>query len=69
MTQRSNENWFKINAGSYCGVVMKEKTARRMRTVFESLGDAAEAVGGYKSNISRACEEKKIYKGFAWERG
>lgn len=33
MTQRSNENWFKIDAEAYCGVAIKEKTARRLMKI------------------------------------
>lgn len=36
---------------------------------YDSLGAAANAVGGYKSNISRACEiSGKLYKGLYWEK-
>ena len=34
---------------------------------YKSIGDAAEDVGGYKSNIKRACAEQKSYKGFMWK--
>ena len=34
---------------------------------YESLGDAASAVGGFKSNISRACRIGKKYKNFLWK--
>ena len=39
--------------------------------LFESMRAAALAVGGYVSNIKRACESGKKYKGFYWnyERG
>lgn len=33
---------------------------------YKSLGDAADAVGGHKTNISRACKSNKEYKGFFW---
>lgn len=33
---------------------------------FKSLKEAAESVGGYKTNISRACKENKPYKGWMW---
>ena len=33
---------------------------------FKSLGDAATAINGYKSNISRACENGKPYKNYLW---
>lgn len=35
---------------------------------YESLGSAAESINGYKSNISRACNNGKLYKGFYWRR-
>jgi len=35
--------------------------------VYKSLGDAAIAVNGYKSNISRACQNNKTYKDSKWE--
>lgn len=41
-------------------------------TVYESLGAAAAAVSGYKSNISRACNSGNPYKDIVWafyERG
>ena len=35
---------------------------------YESLHHAADAVGGYPTNIARACKTPgKIYKGFLWE--
>lgn len=34
---------------------------------YESLGDAATAIGGFKSNISRSCGTGKKYKNFLWE--
>jgi hypothetical protein len=34
---------------------------------YESLGDAALAVGGYKSNIKRAAQSGKPYKGMVWQ--
>ena len=40
--------------------------------IYESLADAAEAVGGYKTNISRACKSGSPYKDMMWafyERG
>lgn len=43
-----------------------------MICVYDSLGDAALDVIGYKSNISRACVSGKKYKGYFWsfvERG
>ena len=33
---------------------------------FDGLRDAAESVGGYRSNISRACKNGKPYKGVVW---
>ena len=36
---------------------------------FGCLGEAAQAVGGYKSNISRACINNKAYKGYLWKLG
>lgn len=33
---------------------------------YDSLHSAAESVGGYPSNISRACNSLKPYKGFEW---
>lgn len=33
---------------------------------FESLGEAAKAVNGYKSNISRACANNRPYKDCLW---
>ena len=34
---------------------------------YDSLGEAANDVGGYKTNISRACKTGKIYKGVFWK--
>lgn len=34
---------------------------------YKSLSDAAEDVGGHKTNISRACAGHKSYKGFMWQ--
>lgn len=33
---------------------------------YESLGCAAEDVGGHKTNVVRACESKREYKGYYW---
>lgn len=33
---------------------------------YKSLGDAANDIGGHKTNVSRACKNKKPYKGFMW---
>lgn len=33
MTQRSNEKWFKIDAGGVCGVVLKEGAAKRLMKI------------------------------------
>lgn len=30
-TYRSNENWFNLPSGCYCGVAIKEKTARKLQ--------------------------------------
>ena len=46
--------------------VIQYDLAKNKQFEFESLSDAAESVGGYKSNISRACREKKIYKQSLW---
>lgn len=35
-------------------------------SVFQSMSDAAEAISGYKTNISRACNSGKQYKGMFW---
>ena len=35
---------------------------------FNSLHDAAKSVDGYATNISRAIESKKIYKGLLWKK-
>ena len=37
------------------------------KVLFDSLGEAAQIVQGYRSNIARACKEKKKYKGYHWE--
>lgn len=34
---------------------------------YESLGKAAESVGGHKTNISRSCKSGSIYKGYKWQ--
>ena len=36
------------------------------KTIYESLGEAAVAVNGYKTNIARACKSGKAYKGYMW---
>ncbi len=37
--------------------------------IYESMGDAAADVGGYKTNISRACANPNAkYKGVFWKR-
>ncbi len=36
------------------------------KITFRSLGDAAQYVDGYRSNISRACTNGKSYKGMRW---
>ena len=47
-------------------------TYGRIVNEYDSLGNAANDVGGHKSNISRACKSGKPYKGVYWryaERG
>lgn len=34
---------------------------------YDSLGDAANDVGGHKSNVTRACKSGKPYKGVYWQ--
>ena len=34
---------------------------------YESLSEAADDIGGYRTNVSRACNTKREYKGFFWE--
>ncbi len=38
-----------------------------VREIFESLRDAAAAVNGHGSNITRACNNHKKYHGYSWE--
>ena len=46
--------------------VIQMSLCEKVLEKFDSLGDAALAVAGHKSNISRACKNGNIYKGFKW---
>lgn len=48
--------------------IMNEEGAIRDRELFvRNLGELLSAVGGFKSNISRACRIGKKYKNFLWK--
>lgn len=54
--------------------IAREKTSTKVtgtdadgnKTEYKSLHDAAEKVGGFATNISRAIKSGKNYKGFSW---
>ena len=66
VSERAIENMREAHSKERKPVIGKDIAADTVRR-YESLGDAAIAVRGFKSNISRAAHSGKEYKGCYWE--